>query len=93
MRITPIGYVSTTTLEDADLDFHENEYKRLRAELQSPSEATWAGLSDLLIRVRLKQGKERFGAVSRIIPKPNHLCRLFRCLTGNQKDVYSFQSL
>jgi predicted nucleotidyltransferase len=51
-------------LEDADIAFHESEYQRLRAELQSahdastlpelPSDETRATLNDLLIRVRLK---------------------------------------
>lgn len=53
-----------TTIEDADLTFHESEYQRLRAELQTssevsrlpevPSKETRAALNDLLIRVRLK---------------------------------------
>ncbi len=53
-----------TTLSDADTAFHESEYQRLRAELQSaheasplpdmPSDATRAALNDLLVRVRLK---------------------------------------
>lgn len=51
-------------LEDADVAFHESEYQRLRAELQSahdasklpelPSDQTRAALDDLLVRVRLK---------------------------------------
>ena len=51
-------------LEDADIAFHESEYQRLRAELQSshdasqlpelPSDETRAALNDLLVRVRLK---------------------------------------
>jgi uncharacterized protein len=53
-----------SSLDDADLAFHEAEYLRLRGELQSaheastlievPSEATRAALNDLLVRVRLK---------------------------------------
>jgi len=52
-----------STLENADIAFHESEYQRLRAELQSaheasrlpemPSEETRAALNDLLIRIRL----------------------------------------
>jgi predicted nucleotidyltransferase len=52
-----------STLEDEDIAFHESEYQRLRAELQSaheasrlpelPSEETRAALNDLLIRIRL----------------------------------------
>jgi predicted nucleotidyltransferase len=51
-------------LEDADIAFHESEYQRLRAELQSahdasplpelPSDETRAALNDLLVRLRLK---------------------------------------
>ena len=51
-------------LEDADIAFHESEYQRLRAELQTahdgsqlpelPSDETRAALNDLLVRVRLK---------------------------------------
>jgi predicted nucleotidyltransferase len=50
-------------LEDADIAFHESEYQRLRAKLQTahdasrlpelPSEETRAALNDLLIRIRL----------------------------------------
>ena len=53
-----------STLEDADLQFHESQYQKLRAELQSafessslpelPSDETRRALNDLLIRVRLK---------------------------------------
>jgi len=53
-----------TTLEDADVAFHQREYERLRIELQaahdasqlleSPSDETRAALNDLLVRVRLK---------------------------------------
>jgi predicted nucleotidyltransferase len=53
-----------STLNDADIAFHQSEYDRLRAELQSaheaselielPSESTRAALNDLLVRVRLK---------------------------------------
>ena len=52
-----------STLDDADIAFHESEYQRLRAELQTaheasrlpelPSEQTRAALNDLLIRIRL----------------------------------------
>ena len=51
-------------LEDADIAFHDSEYRRLRAELQAaheastlpelPSDETRAALNDLLVRVRLK---------------------------------------
>lgn len=54
----------TSKLEDADIAFHESDYERLRAELQSahdasqlpelPSDETKAALNDLLVRVRLK---------------------------------------
>jgi predicted nucleotidyltransferase len=50
-------------LEDADLAFHESEYQRLRAELQSaheasrlpelPSDPAREALNDLLVRIRL----------------------------------------
>jgi predicted nucleotidyltransferase len=53
-----------TSLDDADLAFHESEYQRLRAQLQAaheasslpevPSEQTRAALDDLLVRVRTK---------------------------------------
>jgi hypothetical protein len=52
-----------STLDDADIAFHEREYQRLRVELQSahdasqlpelPNEETRAALNDLLVRVRL----------------------------------------
>jgi predicted nucleotidyltransferase len=51
-----------STLEDADMVFHEAEYQRLRGELQAahdasdlpelPSERTRLALNDLLVRVR-----------------------------------------
>ena len=51
-------------LADADMAFHESEYQRLRAELQTahdssklpelPSEGTRSALNDLLVRVRLR---------------------------------------
>jgi len=51
-------------LEDADVTFHENEYQRLRQELQTahegsslpeaPSAETCAELNELLVRMRLK---------------------------------------
>jgi predicted nucleotidyltransferase len=54
-------------LEDADIAFHESEYQRLRAELQTahdnsqlpelPSDETRAALNDLLVRVRLKSSQ------------------------------------
>ncbi len=53
-----------STLDDADIAFHEAEYQRLRSELQTahdasrlpelPDEATRAAVNDLLVRVRLK---------------------------------------
>ncbi|MEY2881849.1 MAG: hypothetical protein RLZZ15_4229 [Verrucomicrobiota bacterium] len=53
-----------SSLDDADLAFHESEYLRLRGELQAahdastlieaPSDATRAALNNLLVRVRLK---------------------------------------
>lgn len=56
-----------TTLTDADLTFHEKEYERLRAELQTafetselpeiPEDKTRAALNDLLIKIRLKPGQ------------------------------------
>jgi uncharacterized protein len=56
-------------LDDADAAFHEGEYQRLRALLQAatdasrlpeaPSEASCAGLNDLLVRIRL--GREALG--------------------------------
>jgi hypothetical protein len=52
-----------TSLNDADLAFHESEYQRLRGELQAahetsqlpelPNEQTRAALNDLLVRVRI----------------------------------------
>jgi predicted nucleotidyltransferase len=52
-----------TTLEDADVAFHQSEYERLRVELQAahdasqlpelPSDETRKALNDLLVRVRL----------------------------------------
>lgn len=52
-----------TTMEDADVTFHQREYERLRGELQAshdcsqlpelPSEETRNALNDLLIRIRL----------------------------------------
>ena len=74
-------------LADADLTFHENEYQRLRAELQSaheacqlpelPSEATRAALNDLLVRLRI-QGIAKFDlpfdAEPPLKPAKGHLC-------------------
>ena len=58
-----LGRPEKSTLDDADMAFHEKEYQRLRSELQAahdasqladlPSEETRAELNDLLIRVRL----------------------------------------
>jgi predicted nucleotidyltransferase len=58
-----------STLNDADIAFHEAEYQRLRGELQAahdisrlpelPSEETRAALNDLLVRVRLVNRKAR----------------------------------
>ena len=54
-----------STLDDADVAFHEREYERLRGSLQSaheasrlpalPSDETRAALNALLVRVRLQQ--------------------------------------
>lgn len=54
-----------STLEDADVVFHESQYQKLRAELQEafeasslpelPSDRTRQALDDLLIRLRLKE--------------------------------------
>jgi uncharacterized protein len=53
-----------STLEDADVAFHQREYQRLRVELQAahdashlpelPSDATRSALNNLLVRIRLK---------------------------------------
>ena len=53
-----------STLDDADIAFHESEYQRLRGELQTahdasqlpdlPDEQTRAALNDLLVRVRTR---------------------------------------
>lgn len=53
-----------TTLEDADVAFHQREYERLRVELQAahdasqlpevPGEETRQALNDLLVRIRLR---------------------------------------
>ena len=53
---------ATTTLEDADVAFHQREYERLRVELQAahdasllpelPSDETRSALNDLQVRVR-----------------------------------------
>src|SRR3954468_18539932 len=58
-----LGGPEQSTLDDADIAFHESEYNRLRAELQSaheassliqaPSEDTRRQLNDLLVRLRL----------------------------------------
>ncbi|MEN3943645.1 nucleotidyltransferase domain-containing protein [Prosthecobacter sp. SYSU 5D2] len=54
------------TLDDASLAFHQSEFERLRAELQSaheastlretPEESARAAINDLLIRIRLAHG-------------------------------------
>ena len=59
-----LGGPEQSSLNDADIAFHESEYLRLRGELQaaheasklieSPSAETSAALNDLLVRVRLK---------------------------------------
>jgi uncharacterized protein len=59
-----LGGPEKSTLGDADIAFHEQEYQRLRSELQAahdasqlpelPSEKTRASLNDLLLRVRLR---------------------------------------
>jgi len=56
-----------STLNDADVAFHEAEYQRLRSGLQAahdasplpeiPTEATRVGLNDLLVRVRLRAAR------------------------------------
>ena len=53
-----------TTLEDADVAFHQSEYERLRVELQTahdasqvselPSDETRKALNDLLVRIRTR---------------------------------------
>lgn len=53
-----------STLDDADIAFHESEYQRLRVELQAahdasqlrelPSDETRFALNDLLVRIRLR---------------------------------------
>lgn len=58
-----LGGPECSTLEEADVAFHEAEYERLRAKLQSaheaselpelPSESTRKKLNDLLVRLRL----------------------------------------
>lgn len=58
-----------TTLEDADVEFHQREYEHLRVELQAahdasslrelPSDATRQALNDLLVRVRLNAKSAR----------------------------------
>src|ERR1044071_1930461 len=59
-----LGGPERSILDDADLQFHESQYQKLRAELQSafessslpelPNDETRRALNDLLIRVRLK---------------------------------------
>jgi predicted nucleotidyltransferase len=61
-----LGGPEQSTLDDADIAFHEAEYERLRVELQSafdasqlreaPADETRAALNDLLVRARLKYG-------------------------------------
>lgn len=58
-----LGGPEKSTLDEADIAFHEQEYQRLRSELQAahdasqlpvmPSDETRAALNDLLVRVRL----------------------------------------
>ena len=58
-----------STLNDADVSFHQAEYERLRGELQAahdasqlpevPPEGTKAALNDLLVRLRLKASEAR----------------------------------
>lgn len=58
-----------STLDDADLQFHESQYQKLRTELQNafessslpdmPSDETRRALNDLLVRVRLKREGSR----------------------------------
>ena len=58
-----------TTLEDADVAFHQREYERLRVKLQAahdasplpelPSDATRTALNDLLVRLRTAQSIRR----------------------------------
>jgi len=60
-----------TSLDDADVAFHQREYERLRAELQSahdasklpevPSNETRRALNDLLLRIRLKRSHRNAG--------------------------------
>lgn len=60
-----LGGPERSTLDDADMVFHQAEFERLRAELESaqaastlrevPSEATRAAVNDLLVRIRMKQ--------------------------------------
>jgi len=64
-----LGGPEQSTLEDADVTFHETEYQRLRSELQSaheasrlielPSDDTRRQLNDLLVRVRLAGNQSR----------------------------------
>jgi predicted nucleotidyltransferase len=52
-----------TSLDDADMEFHQREYQRLRGELQVahdashlpelPDDQTRSALNDLLVRVRI----------------------------------------
>ncbi|MES2598026.1 MAG: nucleotidyltransferase domain-containing protein [Verrucomicrobiota bacterium] len=61
-----LGGPEQSTLDDADLAFHQSEFERLRSELEAaqaastlrevPSEATRAAINDLLVRVRLQTG-------------------------------------
>lgn len=60
-----------STLNDADIAFHEAQYQQLRAQLQAafeasalpelPSEATRQALNDLLVRVRIEGLTQRAG--------------------------------
>lgn len=59
-----LGGPEQSTLDDADMAFHQQEFERLRAELEAaqeastlrevPSESTRHALNDLLIRVRMQ---------------------------------------
>jgi len=59
-----LGGPEKSTLEDADVTFHESEYQRLRGDLQAahdasqlpelPSDKTRNALNDLLVRIRLR---------------------------------------
>jgi predicted nucleotidyltransferase len=62
-----LGGPEKSTLEEADVTFHESEYQRLRGDLKEahdasqlpdlPSDETRNALNDLLVRIRLKTGQ------------------------------------